>query len=508
MPRIQSRLHADELQTTKQLLAEAEEDNKSLRQQLRQQQQAREDAEAKNGALSDELAQAQDDVRSAHTMLSEVQAHYESRERRLQERVYRLERDIHTLEEMVQAARRREAASSPEPQQQPCESCGGLQKELQRVRKEVAQAARASSCEAGQPPLALLAAPSLVVSAKAQNSAAPPSALPGPSAHHFYWQEQLLNTTQQAAACFDVMQRRTHDLCLFHCSGAGDEDPAERWRCQLQDLQGRFDQVVQADAKLISFLVLVAEQQSGEIRRLQQQWSEAQLTVRDVEGVLDEAQVRVHAREEEVAMLRSECAALTDAQLRCQAQLSAQSRDVQTSAAALQRMEEKHTKSVEKLKTQLVESTKLQQQATAYAHNLEAALQEKQQLLESTVAARSAQQKREVLAAAEARVAQFVSHLSRSAQQLQFSLAQLSFSNGVSDAVPLCAHHSSAPRPKAAPSVSSPSPSPPHRLSAAGASSSPSLTRTMGTRSPSSLPYDDSIFLADYTQPFCLADGV
>ncbi|KAL7707205.1 hypothetical protein N2W54_005333 [Lotmaria passim] len=520
MPRIQSRLHADELQSTKRALAEVEADNKTLRQQVEKQQAALSAVEAKNATLHSQLAQARDDVEAAHLMLSEVQTHYEDRERCLREQFHRMELDIHTLEEMVQTARRREAAGNTAKNPSVANDTSrdewqSLQAGVQRCETE-AQATYVSSFELTQQP-----------SSCPPRAAVPPTAAPVPAAalaRSFYWQDQLLHMSQEAAACFDLVRRRTHDLCgSYGINSQNDDrdaagkwtprgaldDTAKAWTHQLQHLQSSFDEVVHADAKLISFLVLVGEQQSSQIQQLRRRWSEAQRTLQEAEKVLGDAQARAQAREREVEMLRQECATLTDAQLRHQAQLAAQSREAQNSATTLRRYETEHRKEadahlrqVEDLSAQLKQVSQLHRQATRYAHKLEAALQEKQQLLDTAVVARTEQQKREVLAATEARVAHFVAQLNQSAQQLRSSLL---------------VHNSSSPQVRnefttpcrasqvrAAPSVSSPEPSPPGGLrSAAGVSLSlsPSVT-CLGARSPSLLPYDDSISLVDLTQPF------
>ncbi|KPI86682.1 hypothetical protein ABL78_4240 [Leptomonas seymouri] len=525
MPRIQSRLHADELRSTRQALATAAEDIAALQQQVKQQQKALEEAEAQSKYLSEQLAQAHHDTHAAHAMLTQVPTHYEERERRLQDQVRRMELDIHTLEEMVQAARRREVSEAKGP----CEECVQLRAELRRAQEEVqrcnaqVQANRESSHDS-MPRSSCPQRRAPEVSAGVPKTFSL-SALAAPSARSSYWQEQLLHTTQEAAACFGVVQCRTRDLRAALCSDSPDhevdaphassggtsatalEDSAERWRCQLQHLQGAFDEVVQADAKLISFLLLTAEQQSEETRRLHQQWSEAQQMVREVERVLEEAQVRVQEREQEAEMLRRECATLTDEQLRYKAQINAQLREMEANRATLQASEEDHktnietcNRQIEALTARLAQSTKLQQHATSYAHRLEAALQEQQHLLEGAVAAHSEQQKQQVRVAMEAQVAQFMAQLRRSAQQLQSSLARIS-SPPTAHANDVRPASFGTPLPKTAPSVSSPEPSPPGVLSAAGVSMSPSVT-DVGMRSPSSVPYDNSISLADLTQPF------
>lgn len=515
MPRIQSRLHADELQSTKRALAEVEADNKTLRQQVEKQQAALSGVEAKNATLHAQLAQARDDVEAAHLMLSEVQTHYEDRERCLREQFHRMELDIHTLEEMVQTARRREAAGNTAKNPSvandtPRDEWQSLQAGVQRCETE-AQATCASSFELTQQP----------------SSCPPRAAAPAPAAalaRSFYWQDQLLHTSQEAAACFDLVRRRTHDLCgSYGFNSQNDDrdaagkwtprgaldDTAEAWTHQLQHLQSSFDEVVHADAKLISFLVLVGEQQSSQIQQLRRRWSEAQRTLQEAEKVLGDAQARAQAQEREVEMLRQECVTLTDAQLRLQAQLTAQSREAQNSATTLRRYETEHRKEadahqrqVEDLSAQLKQVSQLHRQATSYAHKLEAALQEKQQLLDTAVVARTEQQKREVLAATEARVAHFVAQLNQLTQQLRSSLLVHNSS------LPQVRNELTTPyrasQVRAAPSVSSPEPSPPGGLrSAAGVSLSPSPSVTcLGARSPSLLPYDDSISLVDLTQPF------
>ncbi|KPA80761.1 hypothetical protein ABB37_04214 [Leptomonas pyrrhocoris] len=517
MPRIQSRLHADELLSTRQALAKAGDVNAALQQRVEQQQKILDDAEAQNKGLRAQLAQAHEEAQAAHAMLSEVQAHSDERERRLREQLQRMTQDVHTLEEMVQAARRREAAHAHAPGEESAQRQRAETGEVQADGESSHDVAARSSC----PPCVACEAPPDVPKSLAL------SALPAPSARSFYWQEQLLSTAQQATASFDVVRRHTHDLCqalgsstpnremdslkaapTSTSTGAG-QDLAERWRRQLQHLQSTVDEVVQADARLISFLVLVAGQQSKEIARLHQQWSEAQLTIHEVEEVLDAAQTRVYEREQEVAMLRGECAALSDARLRYEAQVNTQLGELQANRAAVHAVEEEHQKyvethsrQVEALTVRLAQSTRLHQQATSYAHKLEAALQEKQHLLESAVAARNERQRQEVLTAAEAQVEQFVTQLSQSAQQLQSSLVHLCSAAPASPTAPTsaapCASFS-VPPPKTALSVSSPSPSPPGLRSAAGVLSS---STRVGTRSPSSVPYDDSIFLADLTLPF------
>lgn len=524
MPRIQSRLHADELQTTKQALASAVRDVQSLHECVERQQEELNSAAVEKASLKEALANAQADLHAVHKKLAELQTHHEDREHRLQDHIDRLEKDVQTLEDMVQAARRREAAmvSSPFPvdssttancQQRrvstsPCKFCAQLREELRRVREATRASSALSTTASSRPPRPPPDAP-------LSSSSLTTAAAPAHSAHSSYWQDQLLSTTQQAAACFDVVRRHTHDLRTCLCAG-GEEKEEEReaaaaataassWARQLSILQRDFDDVVQADAKVIGFLVMVAEQQSCEIRRLQRQWTEAQKTASEVEAVLDEAHAHMQTQTRETDLLKAECVALTEGQRRCSAEVAAQAREVQASHAALsaakaeqQRDAEEHTRAVAALTAELTQSRQLQQRATAYASQLEAALQDKQRLLEAAVSARNERQQQEVLAATRSRVAQFVAQLSISAQQLQTSLSPPTVSGastgGLADAAAMPLYGSV--RPKAAPSISSPEPSPP------GASASHSTSLRLATRSPSSLPYDDSLFLGDLTQPF------
>ncbi|CAG9568194.1 hypothetical protein LMJF_05_0160 [Leishmania major strain Friedlin] len=453
MPIIKSRVHADELHAAKNALTAANREADALHQQVLEQRAQLDQRAQQNARLAAELVEAETKLEEAHRQLAEMQAHAQVREEHHREQVHRMAQNLRTLEDMVQASRRSER-EGPSWMYHRGQSAGNSSTDdAGRARQRGELICSQTSAALQRPP----AVPTRGDKAVREQHRPPPSpspaASPPISAQALYWQEQLLDFSQRAAEGFGEVQRQ-----LRHClppsppstspAAAGsnahsDQEPlatsaspvpdAYRWSRQLRRLHAQFDEVVQADSKLISFLLLVAQQQGQQIRTLQERWAEAQNTVREAEAVLDEASARVSRNAQESAVLRQECAVLTEAQTALQAQLTNRTREHQAAVAALHRLQEAHaqltnarTRQEEMWTTRLTQAAELQQQASNYAQKLEAALLDKEQLMSAAAASAEQGLRREVLEAAKKRVAVFLRQLNASVEELHCSLASLS----------------------------------------------------------------------------------
>ncbi|KAK7198069.1 hypothetical protein NESM_000762600 [Novymonas esmeraldas] len=458
MPLIQSRVHADALQAATDALAAANHEVDAMRHRALGQSTKLDEQLRQNADLTVQLAQTQSKLDEARRLLAATASDAEAREERHRTHVSRLEASRQTVEDMLQAARHREREAQRRSHTTPSHG----DSEAQDTRRS--PLSTSSAAVATQPP----------------------------SAQVLYEQDQLLRLSQCAAANLDEVQRRLRS-CV-PSSGPQACVEAGAWASQLEDLKARFDDVVQADAKLISFLILVAEQQSQQLRTLEARWVEAQRTVREADAVLDDAAARVATSAQESAMLREECAALTQMQATLQAQLSERTREHDAATGALQRLQTAQTELVNARVRQeaqwtarLTQAAEAQLRATAYAETLEAALLEKERLMSSAAATSERRHRRAAVEAAQERVAAFVQRLRASAELLQGELG------GLAD-TPLPLTHE-----KTAYLHTSPEPSPP------GASTSASHPRT---HSPSpSLPSPETHVLRSM-QPTAAAAAV
>ncbi|CAJ1040067.1 hypothetical protein Q4I32_001013 [Leishmania shawi] len=539
MPIIKSRVHSDELHAARDALAAANRDTDALRQRVLEQREQLEECAQQNATLAAELVQAETRLEEAHRLLTETQLHAQAREERHREQMHRMEQNVHTLEDLVQASRRSEREGSNLAYHRVlCAGNGSaegaervqLHTERSRTQEELThcQALRPQRSTSLQCPPTTLTRDSKEVGKPRRSPPRPsPAASPLIAAQALYWQEQLLNISQRAVGSFDEVQQQLR-RCLpptppstTHADADSEAHPddgplaasasriadAHQWGRQLRRLQTHFDEVVQADARLISFLLLVARQQSQQVRTLQERWTEAQNTVREAESVLDEANARMTSSAQESAVLRQECAVLTEMQTTLQAQLANRTREHQASVTALHHLQEAHAQltdvhtSQEKMwTTRLTQAAEAQQQASNYAQKLEAALLDKERLVSTAAASSEQQHRREALAAAKAQVEAFLRQLNASAQQLQSALVSLSSSTSSSV---LAASAVAAGGVKKAPSVSSPEPSPPGVSSSAYSASSATVLysratpATAASLSPSLPLFDESILLPE-----------
>lgn len=474
MPRITSRVRADVLQESQDALATAQRELEALRQHAEEQQDRIDAVQGRNASLATELSEAHACWGEARRELDEMKSTTAAREEQHRVQVRRLEGDVHTLEEMLQAARRRERAAVREDagQHRECHEHAELRAELRRMQAQLSQ------CEAQlQGRQEALATAGVSASGKPRHTASSSLAT---STHALYAQDQLLQVCQRSVSSLDTVRQHLRPCLPLPPRDAQDSTAdvaaaAAQWERRLFDLQARFDQAVQADAKVISFLLLTAQQQSGQLRTLQQRWSEAQETMQEAEAVLSEAHTRMTRSAEEATVLRQECAALAALQTALQAQLADRTRAHESASAMLQRLQATHTQLTEAHAMQkatwsarLARAAEAQREACADAARLQAALAEK----ERQAAAAARQSRHEVAEAVKAQMRGFFAQLSSSAQQLHGSLAEWS------DAPP-------EKRLRAASSAGSPDPSPPGASSYAASSS------------PLSATYDDSIFLPE-----------
>ncbi|GET85749.1 hypothetical protein, unknown function [Leishmania tarentolae] len=515
MPIIKSRVHAEELHAVKDALATARREADALRQQVLEQREQLGEHAQENARLAAELVQTETMLEEAHRQMAEMQAHAHVREAHHREQMHRMGQNVRTLEEMIQASRRSEREGSH------LRNYRGLNTDTASTDVAGPSGRRAELTHDVTPPSygrAALQRPPIVptmggktVREQHGSPSSPSSAVSPPtSAQTLYWQEQLLTFSQLAAKGFGEVQQQLR-CCLSpspprtlpaavaseahpgqepRTTTASPRTDAYRWSQQLRRLQADFDKVVQADAKLISFLLLAVQQQSQQVRTLQQQWAEAQRTVREAEAVLDEANARVTSSAQESAVLRQECAALTEMQTALQVQLTSRTREHQATLAALQRLQEAHvqltdahTRQEEMWTTRLTQADELQQQASNYAQKLEAALLDKERLMSAAATMTQHRRRLDVLETVKRPVDAFLKQLNASAQQLQSSLASLSPST------PSCllAAAAVAEGDVQAPPTTSPGPSPP------GASSS----AYSASRSPSAPPFRESALLSE-----------
>ncbi|AYU75921.1 hypothetical protein LdCL_050006500 [Leishmania donovani] len=499
MPIIKSRVHADELHAAKKALAAANGEADVLRQQVLEQRAQLDERAQQNARLAAELVQAETKLEEAHRQLTEMQAHTQVREEHHCEQMHRMAQNVRTLEDMVQASRRSEREGSSSMYHRWQSAGNGSTDDAGRARQRGKLSHSQTSAALQRPP----AVPTRSDKAVREQHRSPPSPSPAASlpisAQVLYWQEQLLDFSQRAAEGFGEVQQQLR-RCLppspaaAGCHAHAGQEPlaasaspgtdAHRWCRQLRRLHAHFDEVVQADSKLISFLLLVAQQQGQQLRTLQERWAEAQNTVREAEGVLDEANARVTRNAQESAVLRQECAVLTEAQTALQAQLTNRTREHQAAVTALHRLQEAHaqltnahTRQEEMWATRLAQAAELQQQASNYAQKLEAALLDKERLMSAAAASTEQQLRREVLEAAKKRVAVFLKQLNACAEQLQGSLASLSNSPPSSA---LAASTVAGGTVQKVSSTASPEPSPPGASSSAYSASLSPLPQSFG----------------------------
>ncbi|KAG5511976.1 hypothetical protein GH5_07928 [Leishmania sp. Ghana 2012 LV757] len=524
MPIIKSRVHADELCAARDALAAANRDADALRRQLLEQREQLAERTQQGALLAAKLAQAETRLKEAHHRLAEAQSYAQVREAHHIEQMHRLEQNVRTLEDMVQAARRSERERSNSVYHYELSVDDDSAKHAERARRGAEEAhcqvRHSQKSPASQRPPSVPARDDKAVRELRRSPI---------SAQTLYWQEQLLDVSQLASEGFSEVQWQLRG-CLPSSSPAtsqadavGDAQPdsgpfaasasldadVHRWGRQLRHLQAHFDEVVQADARLISFLLLVVQQQSQQVRGLQERWAEAQSTVRDAETMLAEADARVTGSHQESMVLRQECAALTQMQATLQAELTYRTREHQTAVSALRRLQEAHaqlteahTRQEEIWATRLTQATEVQQRASTYAKKLEAALLDKERLMSAAVASSEERHRRETLSAAKERVAVFMRQLNASAQQLQSSLASLS---GPTPSSALAASTVVAGAVKTVSSVTSPEPSPPgvssspHSSSSAAALYSRVAVATAASPSPEPSPptFDESILLPE-----------
>ncbi|CBZ23371.1 hypothetical protein, unknown function [Leishmania mexicana MHOM/GT/2001/U1103] len=504
MPIIKSCVHADELHAAKDALATANREADALRQQALEQAAQLDERAQQNARLAGELVQAETKLEEAHRQLTEMQVQAQVREEQHREQMHRMAQNVRTLEDMVQASRRREREGSSSTYHRGQSAGNGSTDDAGRARQhaelshaqgELTHSQRLHSFGSS----ALQQQPAVPTrgnkAVREQHCSLPsPSAAASPpiSAQALYWQEQLLGVSQRAAEGFGEVQRQLR-RCLppsppstspaaagskahpdqepLAASASPGTDDAYRWSQQLRRLHADFDEVVHADSRLISFLLLVAQQQSQQARTLQERWAEAQSTVREAEAVLDEANARVTRNAQESAVLRQECAVLTETQTALQAQLTNRTREHQAAVTALHRLQEAHaqlthahTRQEEMWSTRLTQAAELQQQASNYAQKLEAALLDKERLMSAATASTEQQLRREVLEATKKHVAVFLKQLNASAEQLQSSLASLSHTSPSSA---LAASAVAGGAVQKVPSAASPEPSPPGASSSA-----------------------------------------
>ncbi|KAG5487025.1 hypothetical protein LSCM1_07692 [Leishmania martiniquensis] len=447
MPVIKSRVHADELLAARDALAAAHRDAGTLRRQLLDQREQLDKQAQQSAALAAELAQAETRLKEAHHLLEEMQSHAHAREEHYREQMRRMEQNVRTLEDMLQAARRSERERSASVYHCQRSAGDGSTQDTERAR----QRADVSGYEVRSPQKSPASQRLSIMPAQNGKIAGKPRSSPV-SAQTFYWQEQLLSFSQLAAEGFGEVQRQLRS-CLPASSprtsraGAIDEAQPEsrslacsvsldtdvtRWGRQLRHLQAHFDEVVQADARLISFLLLVVQQQSQQVHSLRERWAEAQSAVQDAETLLGEANSRLTSSKQESVVLRRECATLTDMQTTLQAHVIDLTREHRDAISALHRLQEAHaqlteahTRQEELWATHLTQAAEVQQQANTYAKRLEAALLEKERLISAAASSREERHRREALAAAQEQVAAFLRQLNASAQQLQSALARL-----------------------------------------------------------------------------------
>ncbi|KAG5511382.1 hypothetical protein JKF63_07345 [Porcisia hertigi] len=457
MPIIKSRVRADEVHAVEEALAAAHRDVHALRQQVLKQRQQLDERSEHNTALAAALEQAEADLKKERCRITEMQSSAEMREKRHREQMSRMRQNASVLEEMVQASRRSEREQSSSSCRRHLSACNttanaatqaGPSTELHSIPVRLASYEALNSEKTlellRQPPVSpcnnidqvpcrLLYRPS-------------PAAIPPLPAQALYWQEQLLISSLCAVEGFSEAQQQLRRCLLSppastsHADGVNVALPEPRpfvgsaflgtdaysWGRQLHRLQALFDEVVQADAKLISCLLLETRQQSQRVHDLQERWVEAQHMVRDAETVLDEAAAQLASNAQELAVLRQECATLTEMQAELQAQLTSRTREHQAAVLALHLFQEAQARSTKEHSnpetlgtTRLTQAADVQQQYSNPIQKLEAALLDEALLMSTTAASVNS------VTSAKERVASFVKQLNTSAHQLQSVPASL-----------------------------------------------------------------------------------
>lgn len=450
MPVIRSRVHADILSETRELLAASEGEVDVLRQRLASYHDAMTALQEHQGRLETEAQQTR-------KVLAEKEEYWAVKQQEQEQQLRRMEANMSALEAMLQEARevdlqRRDRSRSAVV----CHDEADVVAALRRERDSLTAALAASRDERVRSGAShdTRSGEAVWRSFHSRSNGGATSTLErlpfqhrtSASTAEQFDDERVLQFCMEVARMLAELRQRLHGDAGLQRHGDHDasviadtcKGRSREWQAdeamdalanKLNNLQLSMDEVVRVDSKLISFLTHVAKQQSAELQLHHRKWSEAQAAIHDAEVVLDDTHLQMKKRQQEMETLQATCDDLLHQKAELESQLAAATSSLRAAEAEVRHLnhvaestQHRSDRQSAEFAARLAEAAQLQQRTTKYTRQLEETIQQKEVVMYEMAVAQAQQAKSAAVAAAQLQIDHFVQRFSVSAAELKRSI--------------------------------------------------------------------------------------